>query len=327
MSNQTTAVQKSDNSLEFIPYGQQDKIKLSVSMIKNMLAVPTRSGQTCSDKDAFKFIMKCQAKRLNPFEDDCWLIGYDTQSGPAFSQVVGHQAYLKRAELHPEYDGMLSGVVVLVGDEEKELEGDYVPRGAELLGGWCRVMFKTRKHPVYKKCNLETFLQTNRDGKPIGQWAKNMNGMIVKCAEADALRSAFPTMLGGLFLREELSIPISAAVSAPDMAGTSGLVAEMEPPRRLAQPEARPVSDDDDLPMGEEAPKATMSAAKTPQKEVEEIVLAEGKSFDDFKQWGTESGQLSKPDDVDSFETIPDSEAKRIVRVKNLLVKGLRGAK
>ena len=32
-------------------------------------------------------------------------------------------------------------------------------------------------------------------------------GMIVKCAEADALRSAFPTMLGGCYTEEEMPVP------------------------------------------------------------------------------------------------------------------------
>lgn len=44
--NQTQALQRHDpeRAVEFIPYGAADKIKLSVKIIQNMVAVPTRSG-------------------------------------------------------------------------------------------------------------------------------------------------------------------------------------------------------------------------------------------------------------------------------------------
>jgi len=183
---------------EYVPYGTQDKIKLSVKIVQNLIAVPTKTGKTCSDRDAIRFIAMCQAKRLNPFEGDAFLVGFDSKDGPNFTLITAHQTYLKRAELHPEFDGMESGVIVALEDARKDLPGDFVPDPYRLLGGWATVHFKTRKHPMVKRVRLETFK------KPFGVWLDNAAGMIVKCAEADALRSAFPTMLGGLYLREEL---------------------------------------------------------------------------------------------------------------------------
>ena len=92
------AIQKAESkSVEFVPYGSQDKIKLSILMVQDLIAVKTRSGKTCSQQDAIKFMAMCQAKRINPFEGDCFLIGYDTNDGPKFSLVTAHQTYLKRA--------------------------------------------------------------------------------------------------------------------------------------------------------------------------------------------------------------------------------------
>ena len=111
--NPTTALQKQEpKSIEFVPFGAADKIKLSVEIVKNIVAVPTKSGKTCNDRDAMKFIMLCSAQRLNPFAGDAFLIGYDTQNGPSFSLITAHQAFLKRAETCADYEGMDSGIIL-----------------------------------------------------------------------------------------------------------------------------------------------------------------------------------------------------------------------
>ncbi len=202
MAGNAVAVKSDDSKfMEYVPFGAEDKIKLSVNIIKNMVAVKTRSGKTCSDQDAIKFMMLCNARKLNPFEGDAFLIGYDNKEGGAtFSLITAHQAFLKRAELHPECDGMKSGIIIQ--DETgtlQDLEGDFFVKGQTLLGGWATVHFKNRAHPMRKRIRLERFR------KGFGVWADDPAGMICKCAEADALRSSFPTMLGGLYLREEVA--------------------------------------------------------------------------------------------------------------------------
>jgi len=211
MSENQVATTKEAKIMEFVPFGAKDAIKLSVSIVKTLIAQPTKSGHYPTDNDCMKFLMMCQAKRLNPFEQDCWLLGYDTQEGPKFSQITAHQAFLKRAELNKEYDGMESGVVVQRGNEIMDVEGDFTLETDKLVGGWARVHFKTRSRPMFKRIKLTTYTT----GK--SQWLKNPAGMIVKCAEADALRSSFPTMLGGLYVGEEMGSATTTerAVSKP----------------------------------------------------------------------------------------------------------------
>lgn len=212
MNETTNAVTKTDDKvMEFVPFGAEDKIKLSVGIIQNLVAVKTKSGKTCSANDAIKFMMMCQARRLNPFEGDAYLIGYDGKEGPTFSLITAHQAFLKRAEINPEYDGMKSGVILKDKDtgEVTEREGDfYDPDNDDVVGGWATVFFKHRSNPMHKKVRLSRFQ------KSWGIWQDDPAGMICKCAEADALRSSFPTMLGGLYMREELE-PEKAKFSAP----------------------------------------------------------------------------------------------------------------
>lgn len=202
-----------DHRMEYVPFGSQDKIRLSVSIVRNLIAVPTKTNKLPDDNECLKFMAMCQSKRLNPFEGDCYLLGYDTNSGPKFSLITAHQAYLKRAEIHPEFDGMKSGLIVHEDNEDgtysvKEIEGDFYEPDQKVVGGWAEVYFKNRKVAMKKRLRLERFK------KPFGVWMDDAAGMICKCAEADALRSSFPTMLGGLYLREE--IEFEPALVTPD---------------------------------------------------------------------------------------------------------------
>lgn len=47
-------------------------------------------------------------------------------------------------------------------------------------------------------------MQTNAHGEPISRWKTDPAGMIAKCAEALALRRAFPHELSGLYTTEEM---------------------------------------------------------------------------------------------------------------------------
>jgi phage recombination protein Bet len=197
-----------DKSVEYVPFMGKDPIKLSARLVLNYLCTPTKSGKVCDERQAVRFVMLCKARGLNPWEGDAFLIGYDSQSGPQFSLITAHQAFLKRAEVHPEYDGMESGVIVRrqrvhadtgeVGFVTEELPGDFFEDGDQLCGAWARVHFKGRSHAMYKRVRLETF------NKSFGRWKDDPAGMIVKVAEADALRSSFPNSLGGMYLEGEM---------------------------------------------------------------------------------------------------------------------------
>jgi hypothetical protein len=109
-----TEIQKTEErAVEFIPFGSKDAIKLTAAMVRSFIANPTKSGALPDDRQCIRFVMLCKAKRLNPFEGDAFLIGYDNErDGPQFSLITAHQAFLKRAEANDEYDGMKSGVIV-----------------------------------------------------------------------------------------------------------------------------------------------------------------------------------------------------------------------
>jgi phage recombination protein Bet len=215
-----------ERKVEYTPFLGTEKISLSPGMVIKFLCRPTKSGQRCTEEMAVRFIMMCKARGLNPWEGDAFIVGYDTRDGAEFNLVTAHQAFLKRAEVHPEYDGMESGAVVKHTETEeiRDVDGDFVPDDCTLVGGWAKVYFKNRKIPTYRRLNLNSF------DKGVSVWNSNKAGMICKCAEADALRSSFPNSLGGMYMDGEMP----TAEATPAATPTNG-----DPPRRMSM--QRPV--------------------------------------------------------------------------------------
>lgn len=265
MNNDTPKPATTDKSIvEFVPFGTDDKIKLSIELVKRLVAVKTKQGKSCSDEEAFKFILMCRARKLNPFEGDAFLIGYDTNDGPKFSLITAHQAFLKRAELNAEFNGMDSGVIVLREGEPLDLIGDFHFPTDKILGGWATVHFKHREYPMRKRLRVDRF------NKGFGVWKDDPAGMIVKCAEADALRSSFPTMLGGMFIEQEAAIRGEMLIpkpvfpdQPPDSTKTAALPAhEKQTPPEGHEPAPSPKPD----PSPDPSPAAAAVPAQQPPK-------------------------------------------------------------
>ena len=238
-----TADSGSGKDMRFIPFGSDSAIKLNVAIVKSLCSAKTKSGAVATESDAIKFMMLCKARGLNPFEGDAFLVGYDSKDGPQFSMITAHQAFLKRAECHPAYDGMESGVVVL--DQHGvavDREGDFLYEGEIVAGGWARVHLKNRKIPMYKRLSYGARSKSSRF------WDDDPAGMIVKCAEADALRSAFPTVLGGMYLREEVveEFPTAQAVTVEKPSPLTPGRHSLRKPVAPVNPVQEPVDDPQD---------------------------------------------------------------------------------
>jgi phage recombination protein Bet len=184
--------------ITYTPVGESESITLTIRRVKEDLCIPTRSGVLPTDNQVRKYMMLCKAQSLNPWVNDAFLVGYDSKDGPSFSLIVSHQALLKRAECSPEYDGLESGVIVKVGDQIIERPGKVTYEGERLIGGWGRVHRKDRKVTTYDSVNFKTY-NTGRS-----RWAADPEGMIVKVAEAAALRKTFPSTLAAMYCAEEM---------------------------------------------------------------------------------------------------------------------------
>lgn len=331
----TTAIQTTkpdDKEVSFIPFGASDKIRLTAAMIRQFIAVPTKSGQLPSERDSIRFIMLCKGKRANPFEGDCFLIGYDSQNGPSFSMVCGIELFLKRAEQSVHYDGQESGVIVADGENRiTERAGALVLKGEKIVGGWAKVYRKDKSHPEYKTVSFDTY-NTGRS-----RWEKDPGGMIAKVALSQALRGAYPTALGGLYTQEEMQRLTEVG---------QGMIAAQEPiaqPRALGEASQPAASDDgqgtDLAPSTEgkgrktashaprnegtatqeqEAPQPPASA-DTVQQQLARFLGEAGVSLDDARDFLGTKGLIADPTSIGSFDEIPSSVCEALQKNTRLI--------
>lgn len=170
------------------------RVKLSPTIVRNYL---TKGDGRVSDTDIIQFITICQFNKLNPFLNEAYLIKYGNQ--PA-QMITSKEAYFKRAEANDSYDGYQGGVIVQKGDEMQELEGAFIPKGWELVGGWAKIYRKDRKYPAVARVNLEEY------DKKKSTWNEKKSTMITKVAKVQAMREAFPSQLGAMYTSDEVNI-------------------------------------------------------------------------------------------------------------------------
>lgn len=196
--------QKQEIVVSYEVDGQQ--IKLTPKIVQEYLV-----GSTAQiTMPEFKmFTELCKVRGLNPFLKEAYLIKY-TNNQPA-SIVVGKDAILKRAVLHPKYNGMKSGIYV-VNEETGEVTkrvGTFRLPSEKLVGGWAEVFRKDWENSIESSVSLEESIQKKANGEPNSNWAKQPATMIEKVAKVRALREAFVEDLGGMYDADEMNVDLS----------------------------------------------------------------------------------------------------------------------
>ena len=251
-------------SVNYVPMAEKQEVTLTVALVKAHLCVPTRTGKLPGDSDCIKYIMMCRQRGLNPWVGDCYLLGYDTQDGPKFSLITAIQALFKRAELartsegDPAFDGIESGVVVQDADAVIERAGDLVYDQEKLIGAWAKAWRKDRRVPFYQRLKLITYQ------KNTAIWKQDAAGMCSKCASAAALREAFPSDVGGLYLSSEIEAFAQAAGPAKP-ANTAGAVDLDTLTKQKPAGPAEPHPHQDEQPLAEDQPAAEEGFEQPPQ--------------------------------------------------------------
>lgn len=188
---------KSSNAVEYEIGGM--KIRLTPEIVKNYLV--SGNKEAVSMQELAMFMNLCKYSQLNPWAKEAYCIKYGSE--PA-AMVVGKEAFQKRAEANPNYDGSEAGIVVL--NESGEVvyrKGTMKLPGDELIGGYAEVWRKDRTHSTRIEVSFDEYVGRKKDGSLNSQWSKKPATMIRKVALVQALRETFPSAFGGMYAAEE----------------------------------------------------------------------------------------------------------------------------
>ncbi|MBC1824194.1 phage recombination protein Bet [Listeria seeligeri] len=173
-----------------------EEVKLSGNIIKKYLV----SGEAeVTDQEVIMFLQLCKYQKLNPFLNEAYLVKFKNNMGPdkPAQIIVSKEAFMKRAESHPQYDGLSAGIIVEREGEMVEVEGAIKLGKDKLIGGWAKIYRKDRERPVVTKISLSEF------SKGQATWNQMPLNMIRKTAIVNAMREAFPDNLGAMYTEEE----------------------------------------------------------------------------------------------------------------------------
>lgn len=188
---------KSSNAVEYEIGGM--KIRLTPEIVRNYLV--SGNKEAVSMQELAMFMNLCKYSQLNPWVKEAYCIKYGSE--PA-AMVVGKEAFQKRAEANPNYDGSEAGIVVLDKSEEVVYrKGTMKLPGDELIGGYAEVWRKDRTHSTRIEVSFDEYAGRKKDGSLNGQWSKKPATMIRKVALVQALRETFPSAFGGMYAAEE----------------------------------------------------------------------------------------------------------------------------
>lgn len=154
------------------------------------------------------YLHLCQKRGLDPFLKQVYLVGrrqkqrdgsyatvYTPQTGIDGFRVLAQRA-ARRAGIEYEYEDTVW--FAPDGSQHEVWLGEQPPAAAKVA------VIKNGKR-FSGVALYSAYVDTDKDGNPKNRWKTDPAGMTAKCAEAQALRKAFPEDLGDLYTDDEMA--------------------------------------------------------------------------------------------------------------------------
>lgn len=174
---------------------RQELTEAQIELVKRTIA------EGATDDELALFVQTAKRLGLDPFARQIFAVKRKTKDGPKMAIQVSIDGYRLVAQRTGDYLGQTEpqwcgedGAWVNVWLSEK-------PPLAARVG----VYRKGFQEPLYAVARWKSYAQLYPSGDPTPMWSKMPDLMLSKCAEALALRKAFPNELSGVYTAEELA--------------------------------------------------------------------------------------------------------------------------
>jgi phage recombination protein Bet len=183
-------------SADIVPF---DLDRERLDLIKRTYAKDT------SDAEFDLFVGVCKRLRLDPMAGQIYCMPTFEGSGEGrkrtFKAVVSIDGYRSLAEETGEYEGQTKPEWYDSSSDRwvDVWYGDNAPVAARI-----GIRRKGFVEPLYRVARYDAYVQTTGKGEPNSMWRKMHAEQLLKCAEALALRAAFPRKLAGVYTSDEM---------------------------------------------------------------------------------------------------------------------------
>lgn len=177
--------------------------QLSPVQIELLKATAMRGA---TDDEVAVFVHVCNRTGLDPFVKQIHAVKRRTKNEETnqyedrWAHQVGIDGFRLVADRTGKYDGRLEPEFFDDAGNARTVWLDKKPPRACRIG----VLRKGIKEPFYVTALWDEYVQIKRDGSATKQWKEKPTIMLAKCAEAAAIRAAFPQELSGVYAPEEL---------------------------------------------------------------------------------------------------------------------------
>ena len=186
MGAQNKVVDIESRNKELISFSQKE-----IETIKRTVA----SDANTDELRMFLHIAKTYG--LDPFNKEIFF--WKIKGKPTI--MTSRDGYLKIADRHEEYNGLVSDVVRENDKFRRKAQGinhEYGTNRGDIIGAYALVYRKDREYPVYVFAPFQEYFAGTR------VWSQYPSAMILKVAESMALKRAFT--VSGLVTAEEMDV-------------------------------------------------------------------------------------------------------------------------